>query len=46
MCLRTIELLILLKNYDDVIETRVKNNGEKKEDPTIYIGSGGVVYAL
>ena len=41
-----VELSELVANYDQVSVKRVVCSGDAKEDPTIYVGSGGVVYAL
>ena len=35
-----------MENFDEVIKTRINSRGEKKPDPSIYLGTGGITLTL
>ena len=37
---------MLIDQFEDVASNKVNSRGKKSADPTVYLGTGGITYAL
>ena len=45
-CVLLAGLQLLFDNFETASQKRVSSIGKENDDPTIYVGTGGIMYAL